>query len=159
MGHHFVVVARSLIVTPFWVSFFAESNTKMVLSVIFDDLSHITVPKVYIVAKYVYLAQILWDFDAIRRQYLLSASRLLGTDMKAVNCPMGHRAGGKLRCGHLVCRECLARELSESSFCPECGFPAMENPDFALFEGDISHKLNTLQGILRSLSTATRSIS
>jgi hypothetical protein len=138
MGHRVVVVARSLIVTPFWVSLFAESNSKTILSVIFDDVSDITIAKVYIVAKCVYLAQMLWDFDAIRRQYLISPGRLLGADVEAIDCPRGHRAGGRLRCGHLVCRECAARELPGCPFCPECGFPAMENPTFALFEGHVS---------------------
>jgi hypothetical protein len=138
MGHRVVIFLRSAAVGGFWVRHFADSASQTVFSVLFADPNSLVTARLYIVVKCVYLAQLIWDLDSVRGDFLSAWAKFVANDGGAVECAKGHCEGGiRLRCGHSACRECFAQQCARAPFCPECGEPVMPTPEFAVFDGEI----------------------
>jgi hypothetical protein len=76
LGNRAVVLIRTVLVTRFWVCHFANSAEATVFSPFAYSAPIVT--KCYAIAKILYFARLIWEFDALRRECITGTERERG---------------------------------------------------------------------------------
>ena len=138
--HRIIVIIRAIIVTKYWLYFFEDSNNIKFIDIWNEKESLIT--KIYLVAKLIFLLQMIWDFDGARKAFLNSYSLLYSSisdlNTKCMICNKKSKNQIKLKCNHIFCLKCINEHLNESSFCPICLQEPISNLHYAVFDGYVS---------------------
>ena len=141
MFHRISVFIRALLVTPIWLNFFSDSqNAKLIPIIKSQDFN---ICKMYLIAKAVFFAELIWDFDVVRYTFYLSYQKLF---MKFINgnckeCGICKKVSNyqiDLKCGHSFCPECIEAEFKVRPFCPVCDKSPIDEPKIAFYDGTVS---------------------
>jgi hypothetical protein len=139
--HRVVIWLRSVFVTYIWVRFLSESPSETPFSAIFHYRDALTTTKLYLALKCLFFTQLLWDFDSMRREFLLDWWNSFTVGHGLSSCSICHQEVPEyiiLPCGHELCLNCYRLHLPSKPFCPICKVPIMAKPKFAFADGSLS---------------------
>lgn len=139
--HRFSIFLRSLLITAKWIDFFSNSeHTKLIPIIISKDFS---ICKMYLIAKAIFFAELIWDFDVVRYTFYTTYRSLFAQNQyqELSNCEICKKPclnEIQLECGHAFCQQCIENALNNHPFCPVCKEPPLKDPKFAFFDGAVS---------------------
>lgn len=149
-AHRIAVLLRSFLVTKYWLKYFSDSQDATFFAIVFSN--DFSLSQIYLIVKFLFIAQLIWDFDGIRRAYLASFSTIYhipdpdrideclicqSTNVN-LNPNKNHQQIVELRCCHQFCYSCISKALNEKPFCPICLSAPIDVPKFSYYDGFFS---------------------
>ena len=97
----------------------------------------------YLIAKSIFFAELIWDFDIVRYTFYTTYRSLFAQNQykELRDCEICHKPclnEIQLDCGHTFCQQCIEKELNDKPFCPICNEPPLKDPKFAFSDGSVS---------------------
>lgn len=139
--HRAVLFLRSAFVTYRWLALFShDPNIKLIPIIISQEFN---ICKMYLIAKSIFFAELIWDFDIARYTFYNSYRKLstpnpIARGKPCIICQVQDVPQAELNCGHNICLECLDKSMKISPFCPNCNEPVIKDAKIAFFDGSIS---------------------
>lgn len=134
--YRIVVILQNIIVSFFWIKYF-EGNDKISFINGFMGKCRPST-EAYIAAKFLMLAYLLWDLTGVVKDIERAKLKFIVYGMVGDYCELCHKSTFDvvhLRCGHSFCEGCIIKSIFAHPFCPVCGEPPLDMPNYSFNDG------------------------